>query len=202
MSEEIEIEFKSMLTKSEYDRIVHFYQLSPAQTIKQTNLYYDTVDWQLKENQMGLRIRQFDNHAEATLKIPQAVGLLEVTDSLTIEQVEAALKEQHFTFEAKEILHRLDLLNISFNELRLIGNLTTQRGELTVSEGKLALDESWYSGQHDFELELEVPNEQFSLQDFKQFLRKFDLPYRATQNKIARAVAAKQQLNNGKEDNR
>lgn len=202
MREEIEIEFKSMLTQSEYEHVFRFYQLSPSQTIKQTNLYYDTVDWQLKENHMGLRIRQFDKHAEATLKVPQAVGLLEVTDSLTTEQVEVALTKHRFAFEAKEILQRLDLLNINFNELRLIGKLTTQRGELNIPEGKLALDESWYSGQHDFELELEVPNEQFSLQDFKQFLHKFDLPYRATQNKIARAVAAQQQLDDRKEDPR
>ncbi|MGO2637849.1 MAG: CYTH domain-containing protein [Enterococcus viikkiensis] len=202
MSEEIEIEFKSMLTKSEYEHVFRFYQLSLSQTIQQTNWYYDTVDWQLKENHMGLRIRPFDKHAEATLKIPQAVGLLEVTDSLTPEQVEAALTKHRFAFDAKEILQRLDLLNINFNELKLIGKLTTQRAELNVPEGKLALDESWYSGQHDFELELEVSNDQFSLQDFKQFLHKFDFPYRATQNKIARAVAAQQQLDNRKENPR
>ena len=62
-----------------------------------------------------------------------------------------------------------------------------------IPEGKLALDESWYSDQHDFELELEVPDSTFEELDFKQLLKRHDLPYRHTQNKIVRAVTASQE---------
>lgn len=81
MSKEIEIEFKSMLTPDEYIELLRYYNVTDEQFVMQTNLYFDTADFQLKHLGMGLRIRRFTSKAEATLKIPQEVGLLEVTDS-------------------------------------------------------------------------------------------------------------------------
>jgi uncharacterized protein YjbK len=142
---------------------------------------------------MGLRIRYFSDTAEATLKIPQTVGLLEVTDRLSLDEVEQAINKDQFTPQATEILGQLRTFNISLSDLHLIGKLITKRAEFTIPEGKLALDESWYSDYHDFELELEVPDYNFNEGDFKQLLNKFELPYRKTKNKIARAVSAQQE---------
>lgn len=195
MSEEIEIEFKSMLIQNEYEELLRYYNITDDQFVIQTNLYFDTADFQLKKHGMGLRIRRFDTKAEATLKIPQSVGLLEVTDALTITEVEQALDKKQFASGAAEILARLKQLNISLLDLSLIGKLITRRAEFTISEGKLALDESWYGQQHDFELELEVSDSSYGEEDFNQLLKKFDLPYRKTQNKIARAVTEQQERN-------
>ncbi|MDU5334389.1 CYTH domain-containing protein [Enterococcus sp.] len=195
MSKEIEIEFKSMLTKKEYETLLRYYNVSDEQFVTQTNLYFDTTDFQLKQHGMGLRIRRFADKAEATLKIPQTIGLLEVTDPLTLNEVDEALAKDQFAQQAAEILEQLETLNIPLSDLHLIGKLITNRAEFMISEGKLALDESWYSEHHDFELELEVPNSGFDETAFKQLLAKFDLPYRKTQNKIVRAVSAQQEQN-------
>ena len=195
MSKEIEIEFKSMLTKNEYETLLRYYNVSDEQFVTQTNLYFDTTDFQLKQHGMGLRIRRFADKAEATLKIPQTIGLLEVTDPLTLNEVDEALAKDQFAQQAAEILEQLETLKIPLSALHLIGKLITNRAEFMISEGKLALDESWYSEHHDFELELEVPNSGFDETAFKQLLAKFDLPYRKTQNKIVRAVSAQQEQN-------
>lgn len=195
MSKEIEIEFKSMLTKNEYETLLRYYNVSDEQFVTQTNLYFDTTDFHLKQHGMGLRIRRFTDKAEATLKIPQTIGLLEVTDPLTLNEVDEALAKDQFAQQAAEILEQLETLNIPLSDLHLIGKLITNRAEFMISEGKLALDESWYSEHHDFELELEVPNSGFDETAFKQLLAKFDLPYRKTQNKIVRAVSAQQEQN-------
>lgn len=193
MSEEIEIEFKSMLSQIEYEKLLRYYNITDDQFVIQTNLYFDTADFQLKQQGMGLRIRCFTDTAEATLKVPQPVGLLEVTDKLTLTEVDQALQKNQFTSEATEILARLQSLNISFSHLLLIGKLITKRAEFTIPEGKLALDESWYSDQHDFEFELEVLDPEYAEADFEKLLKKFDLPFPKTQNKIVRAVTAQRE---------
>lgn len=201
MSKEIEIEFKCMLTKKEYTDLLRNYQITDDQFTKQTNLYFDTDDFKLKELGMGLRIRRFVNNAEATLKVPQKVGLLEITDALSLKIAELIEKENQFPTEAVEIQDHLHKLKIVSSDLHLIGKLITKRVEFTIPEGKLALDESWYSDQHDYELELEVPDSSFAEVDFKKLLNKFNIPYRKTQNKIARAVTAQQQQNKETEGN-
>lgn len=195
MSKEIEIEFKSMLTKNEYETLLRYYNVSDEQFVTQTNLYFDTVDFLLKKHGMGLRIRRFADKAEATLKIPQTIGLLEVTDPLTLDEVDKALAKDQFAQQATEILEQLEALDISSSNLDLIGKLITKRAEFMIPEGKLALDESWYSEHHDFELELEVSDSSFDKTAFKRLLAKFELPYRKTQNKIVRAVSAQQEQN-------
>ncbi|WP_314580671.1 CYTH domain-containing protein [Enterococcus gilvus] len=196
MSKEIEIEFKSMLTKTEYEHLLRFYRVTDNQFVTQTNLYFDTVDFQLKQHGMGLRIRRFSDRAEATLKVPQPIGLLEVTDPLSLSEVDNAMESEQFTPEANEISDWLKDLKIRLQDVHLIGKLVTKRAEFMIPEGKLALDESWYSDQHDFELELEVPDSTFEELDFKQLLKRHDLPYRHTQNKIVRAVTALQEQHN------
>lgn len=201
MSKSLEIEYKSMLTADEYKRLLHLYQIEENQFVQQTNIYFDTPDFLLKKQGMGLRIRRFETKAEATLKVPQSIGLLEITDALTLEEVNPKVRSARFVPEAKEVLAHLSALHISIEDLQLIAQLTTKRAEFMIPEGKLALDESWYSRQHDFELELEVPDGSFSEVDFKDFLQHFDLPFRKTQNKIARAVYAQQKLHKDMEGN-
>lgn len=195
MSKEIEIEFKSMLTQNDYEELLHYYDVTDDQFVIQTNLYFDTADFQLKQQGMGLRIRRFADRAEATLKVPQTVGLLEITDDLSLNEADLAVSKEQFAPQAVEILGQIQKLNIELLGLTVIGKLITKRAEFTIPEGKLALDESWYSDQHDYELELEVPDSSFAEADFSRFLNKFELPYRKTQNKIARAVGAQQGKN-------
>lgn len=200
LSKEIEIEFKSMLTHTEYEALLRYYHVAEDQFVTQTNTYFDTVDFRLKQEGMGLRIRSFASAAEATLKVPQSVGLLEITDSLTITDAEEAISTKQFSAKATEVLTRLHTLSIQSSDLHMIGKLITKRSEFMIPEGKLALDESWYSGHHDFELELEVPDSTYGEAEFSQLLTRLGLTYRKTKNKIERAVNAQLENNKGMEE--
>ncbi|MGG5316872.1 hypothetical protein IGI49_001570 [Enterococcus sp. AZ071] len=191
MNKSIEIEYKTMLTQQEYLQLMTHYQLDSSNLVTQTNLYFDTSDYQLKEKNMGLRIRYFDSEAEATLKIPQQIGLLEVTDSLELSDVKKALKDNRFPKNAFQIISALNNESVTTDLLGLIGRLVTKRAEKIIPEGKLALDESWYRDQHDFELELEVQDSGKKEEDFFALLKQFNIPYRPAENKIVRAVTVR-----------
>lgn len=48
MSQHIEIEFKNMLTKAQYDQMLRDFAVAPEQIIRQVNHYFDTPDQHLK----------------------------------------------------------------------------------------------------------------------------------------------------------
>ncbi|MCW3745967.1 hypothetical protein OM428_17465 [Enterococcus gallinarum] len=52
MTHQVEIEFKTLLTREEYQRVFAFYQLDRSAFHTQTNLYFDTLDHQLKQKSL------------------------------------------------------------------------------------------------------------------------------------------------------
>ena len=100
----LEIEFKTMLTKEEHDRLLQFFaDISP---ISQTNHYIDSDQQSIRHAHMAFRVRTFNRReAELTLKIPQEVGALELNQNLTPEETENIL--QNNIFPAGEILETL-----------------------------------------------------------------------------------------------
>lgn len=190
MSKELEIEFKSLVSPTAFKKSLTYFAVSEKQFVTQTNLYFDTADFKLKALGCGLRIRYFSDRAEATLKVPQATGLLEITDSIQLVQIPEIKAHEKFLAAAPEIAEALSQQQIFLTDLTLVGDLTTRRAEFDISLGKLALDESWYADEHDFEIELEVQNTQASQKDFEKLLSTLDIPYQKADNKISRAVSA------------
>lgn len=193
MSESVEIEFKTFLTETEYVELCTSYQLQAEDFFTQKNIYYDTASGKLREAGAGLRIRIYSDHAEATLKTKRSSGLLETTDSLTVEEANKLVEDNRFLSEGT-IIAKLKELGVSSKELNIIADLTTKRAEFTIAEGLLAIDESWYSQQHDYELELEVQEAKKGKVDFLALLEKFQIAYRPSPNKIQRAVEARKRL--------
>ena len=191
MSQQNEIEFKTLLTKDDYNRIVQYYQLQAKDFHTQKNCYFDTSDQKLATKHCGLRIRQFTDYGELTLKTPAKVGLLETTDQLSKQQVEKLMNQQKI-LSTGHVADKLREYSISAEDLILFAELTTKRAEFSIEEGLLALDESWYADQHDYELELEVENSEKGKQDFRKLLTKFDITYNPAKNKIERAAYAQQ----------
>ncbi len=56
--QEIEIEFKNILTKQEFDTLLQWFQIKSEQFQPQTNYYFDTEDYLLKKNESALRIKK------------------------------------------------------------------------------------------------------------------------------------------------
>ena len=57
MTQMLEIEYKSMLTKQEYEIFIAHYQLTDKDFRVQTNIYFDTVDEQLAYESVSLVIK-------------------------------------------------------------------------------------------------------------------------------------------------
>ncbi|WP_284139403.1 MULTISPECIES: CYTH domain-containing protein [unclassified Virgibacillus] len=183
MAQEIEIEYKNLLTKEEFDRLLFAFPF-PEQPIIQTNHYFETRNFALKDRQSALRIREKNGKYQLTLKEPAAEGLLETHDSLTKEEAEDWLKGnirgQHHT--AKQLVK----LGISIDELVYHGSLVTARRECKYKDVLLVLDFSTYHGTSDYEFELEAPNAQIGQQAFDQILTHLNIEHRTTPNKIQR----------------
>lgn len=188
MAEQIEIEYKTLLTAEQFQAIKAKY--APNQTaFVQENYYFDTPQFDLKHKHCGLRIRRTENSAEFTLKTPLSEGLLETTDKLTIQEAEEWLSAKKVPNQGS-VAEKLTTLDISLSKLQLLAQLKTARIQIVLPIGELALDESWYGNNHDYELELEVPEANQGKQDFLSLLEEFQIDYQPAKNKIVRAFDA------------
>lgn len=192
MSQNIEIEFKNMLTEKEFHYLSSYFKLEPDQFKKQINHYFDTPSFTLKDKGSALRIREKGNEFELTLKQPAKQGLLETNQILTEGQANEALKTGKLPDgEVKDAVS--DLIS-NMNELQYFGSLTTVRAEVEYKEGILVLDHSYYLNTEDFELEYEVTDESEGFLNFSNLLTELKIPARQTDNKIKRFYAKKYNL--------
>ncbi len=192
MSKQLEIEFKNMLTKEEFQTLTKAFNVNEEAFHTQKNHYFDTADFSLRDAKSGLRIREVADRFECTLKEPAAgIGLTETTDLLQADHVQAVLAGKE-TLHAEEVHERLQFLNVSEEKLQLLGTLSTTRAEINYKEGLLVFDYSQYANTEDFELEYEVSNEQTGRIIFEQLLQQFHIPVRQADKKVARFVKAVQ----------
>ncbi|WP_058308130.1 CYTH domain-containing protein [Gracilibacillus massiliensis] len=186
MAQEIEIEFKNLLTEEEYQQLVnHFYSSNSTEMI-QKNHYFETADFQIKKHHAALRIREKENTYQLTLKQPNphGPGLLETHADLTSSEAKLSL-EGNFV-EKEEIEKALNNMGISHTDLKYGGMLQTYRIESNYKDTMIVLDKSEYNGHTDYELELEAHDEAYGLKIFQEILSNHNIPKRKTANKIER----------------
>ncbi|WP_077325137.1 CYTH domain-containing protein [Virgibacillus siamensis] len=183
MAQEIEIEFKNLLTKDEFDRLLLSLPF-PAEPQTQTNHYFETTKFELKENGAALRIRKKNGTYTLTLKQPHEKGLLETHDTLTDAETEKWLNGQPVI--KQHVSEQLAALNIDIEELIYFGSLTTERRELEYGDSLLVLDYSMYGNTSDYELELEAASIETGRQMIDQILHTYHIQKRKTPNKIKR----------------
>ncbi|MEC1261519.1 CYTH domain-containing protein [Bacillus swezeyi] len=181
MSQELEIEFKNLLTKKEFDQMKLYYQFSPKQFVTQKNHYYDTPSFSLKEKGAALRVREKQDRHVLTLKEPAPVGLTETHQSLPFQP-----DVESFHIPDGPVLGRLRDLGIESESLQYFGTLTTDRAEKKLPQGLIVLDRSRYLMVEDYEVEFEVTDYEQGKQDFTAILKSFGIPPRDTKNKIVR----------------
>ena len=177
----LEIEFKTLLTKEEYDSLKDFFKEQPP--IQQTNHYIDTPDQAIRNHQMALRIRTLADRAELTLKVPQEAGHFEYNQALTFDQVESFLSNKKIP--KGEIASFLTALEIPLVALDVWGSLETERREKRIPKGLLAFDRSRYNSIEDYELEMEVDAASDETH-FHEFLKEKQIEYKPAKSKVAR----------------
>ncbi|MDQ0255387.1 uncharacterized protein YjbK [Evansella vedderi] len=187
MTQEIEIEFKNLLTRNEYISLMNAFGITDKEKVGQTNYYFDTKEMQLKENKCALRIRKKGDHYILTLKEPLKEGLLETHQTLSSHEVDRAISEGilpdtgDVVSQLKDILKTTNLIQMTY-----LGELTTERLEKTLPEGLLVLDKSYYFDIVDYELEFECEEWSTGQAFFESMLSKHNIPKRKTPNKILR----------------
>ncbi|WP_214760605.1 CYTH domain-containing protein [Exiguobacterium sp. s129] len=193
MTQEVEIEFKSMLTKDEYEKLIQVYKLED-QVRWQANDYFDTPTFQLKKQGAALRIREKKHVQVLTLKQPNEVGLLETHAAITEEEAEDLFKYGIIHDDQMKQALAPFQLNAALEHL---GRLETNRAEHQTEDGLLVLDESHYLETTDYEIEFEVTNEEAGKRAFERLLAEHGLPYRPAKNKIVRFMELKMSRSEG-----
>ncbi|QVK17234.1 CYTH domain-containing protein [Mycoplasmatota bacterium] len=191
MSQNLEIEFKNSLTKTEYEKIIDHFNPLPESMIKQVNIYFDTKDLILKKQKTALRARIKKQTIELTLKQKQKVGILETTDIITENDLSDII--QHHKLNKGEVFNKLQELEIN-DALYELASLTTYRYEIPYLGNLIAIDKSFYYNHWDYEIELETNEYNNGKKIFQELLASFKIPRIKTKNKIVRAYNYKKNL--------
>lgn len=183
-NQNIEIEFKNMLTKEEYELLLEHFHIKEEDLFEQENHYFDTSDFALKSNRSALRIRKKKDDYELTLKQPHPDGLLETNKLLSKEESDAIFATGKIN--DKQISSLLEKMNIDSASILYFGSLRTVRAEKPTGNGLLVLDHSFYLKKDDYELEYEVSNREEGKIYFTELLSSLKIPVRETKNKVRR----------------
>lgn len=183
-NQNIEIEFKNMLTKEEYELLLTHFQVGKEDLFEQENHYFDTSDFALKANHSALRIRKKKAEYEVTLKQPHPDGLLETNKTLSKAESDDIFSTGKINDE--QISSLLRNMNIDPASIIYFGSLRTIRAEKQIGNGLLVLDHSFYLKKEDYELEYEVSNREEGEIYFQELLATLKIPVRKTKNKVRR----------------
>jgi uncharacterized protein YjbK len=184
MNQEIEIEFKNLLSEEEFHSLLKEYSISENQFIIQQNHYFDTTNFSLKEKRAALRIRYKKQAYTLTLKQPLSEGILETHQHLTDKQADDMLSGGALV--TGDVHTVVKALGVNPLEVEFLGTLVTSRAEIVYKDGILVFDHSRYLNTEDFEIEFEAKNFTKGQRDFLNFLTHHQIPTRHTDNKIQR----------------
>lgn len=189
MNEQYEIEFKNVLTKEQYQQLLHEFAVKEENIVHQTNHYFDTDKWHLKQLSSGLRIRETKDKIVCTLKVKTDEHThLETTDTLTKDERDDMLNCRGFY--APTVKAKLVSLQVPIERLRVFGSLSTDRVELPYKGGLLVFDHSFYLDRDDYEVEYEANDAQLGKEIFLQFLNEHNISIQVADKKIARFMKA------------
>lgn len=173
MNEHLEIEYKIILTKEIYEKIINDYQKSITSLYTQTNFYFTHPI--LNQNKMMLRIREKSNQYELTLKRPYQGHNIETNVILTQQEKDDFINHLEINNEIIEILNQY---NINYKDLKQEYILTTKRIDIILKEGILSLDKNTFTNNTiDYELEFEVNNQETGFQKFLEMIQPYHLNY-------------------------
>lgn len=203
MSKNREIEAKTILAKKSYEQMCQSFPVK--KDFIQTNNYFDTPEWTLKQHQIGLRIRIYADHAEQTMKVPDLHPVqdnfhevIEINDDLPVATAESLVKKAKAGRIFKFTGNVGNYLNQHFQtEQQNLQLFTWSKTRRILANGpencELTLDQTEYpDGYIDYELEIEntdpalIKKVQLQLEQEFSFTQNAD---NTNQNKIARATA-------------
>ncbi|MFT8317869.1 MAG: CYTH domain-containing protein [Sporolactobacillus sp.] len=188
MSQELEIEFKNMLTSDQFAQLCKSFNVSSTSFFKQLNDYFDTPTLGLREKKSALRIRHVDGKHDLTLKQPHQHAILEthqqLSDQESLEMIQFGIMPPGSVEQA------ITGLGIDVDQLVHLGQLKTERCQFSYKNGELFLDHSFYLKKEDYELEFEAADSESGKKIFEELLKAHAIERKPSAHKIARLYQA------------
>lgn len=188
MDQDIEIEYKNLLTHDEYQCLLAEFKSDPqTEDWVQANYYFDSQPLELKDQHAALRIRIYDEQAaEITLKIPHGQHLMEYNQSISYSEGKRWVEDGVIILPL-DMQQIVEQMGIDPNALIYQCFMTTHRHQITYPDYQVVLDLSEYNQAADYELEVEADTDLKAKQVFNQLLESYHIPKRPSPSKIARA---------------
>jgi uncharacterized protein YjbK len=175
-----EREFKTVISKEQYDAIIAHYRLEDNVYL-QTNHYFDTHELLLSSQDIVLRIRQKgDRFYKVTLKKQHVNEAYESHILLTKQQADEMIDKG---FKTTDFFHELDY------QVHYLTSIDNYRASMPFLNGVMYIDRCVYCGTDDFELEYEVSDETEGYQSFIKFLETFNIEFKKIRRKSDRAFS-------------
>ena len=184
MQKSVEVEFKTLLSKEEYERLME--QFKGNRMDLQTNHYFDTSRFSLKALDASLRVRERES-LELTLKRKKGYIIQEFNLPINKEIFEE-IKTTGVLPEG-ELKNELNNL-IGEQKINNFLSLSTLRMFFAYNNGVLFIDKSQYLGITDYELEYEAKSYHAGKKEFVQIISELGIQYRKSEKKVKRAYNA------------
>ena len=179
MLNNLEVEYKILVSKQQFLQLKGCY--SPLTTRTQTNTYYDTEDYSLRNKKYAMRIRTIGDKFLFTLKTPSKGAHEEHECYVNTNSVEA--------FKCPEIVTLFKKYDIT-GDLVKIGECVTHRSIYDNDLAELCFDINEYKNQTDYEIEYEQKVDHDGKLEFNKILSKANLVFVENgPSKIARACS-------------
>ena len=183
MEKNAAVEFKSLITEEEYNRLIE--QFKGSKQDFQTNHYFDTVRFTLKALDASLRVRE-RNDISITYKHKKGYNMdvkTVVIDKEKFEQIKATGK-----IDIPEISDEIYKL-IKDQKLVNFMSLSTLRTYLPYGNGILSIDKSLYLDTVDYEIEYSTKSYHQGKEEFIKLINDLKINYKKSNKKIQRAYA-------------
>jgi uncharacterized protein YjbK len=182
MVKNVEIEFKSAITKKKYLELLKKFDLE-NNIFKQINYYFDTDDYTFNQQKIVLRIRQKgEERFKVTLKSQSEEGAYE---NHVFLQKEQALDMIENGFNTKDFFEDID----AFVTYKV--NLSNYRVSTPYEGGVIFLDKCEYCNVVDYEVEYEASSFKEGKLIFENFLKSHNIEIKPAKRKSERAFICK-----------
>lgn len=184
MAKELEVSYRTLLSKSEYTRLAEMFNNKPSNL--QTNYYFDTSRFTLKAAEVVLRVRKRDRY-EVSLRRKKGYNQFEINNFITEEEFEKFVTEGvipslEIQAEIGELIKGQKIVNYM--------SLSTFRIFFPHKHGVLAIDKCEYLGETDYELEFQATTRDLGKKDFVETVKELGIIYKKGETKIKRAYNA------------
>lgn len=184
MAKELEVAYRTLLSKSEYTKLSKLFEDKPANL--QTNYYFDTTRFTLKAAEIVLRVRKRDQY-EISLKRKKGYNQIELAYVISEEEFNKFVE----TGEIPSLEIQAELGELVKNQ-KIVNymSLSTYRIFFPHKHGVLAIDKVEYLGETDYELEFQAPTRDLGKKDFIETVKELGIIYKKGETKIKRAYSA------------